>query len=158
VRRCRPLHTSVAWLECSWFARYSSAIDRFSRPPRPHHHNPVLLIHGIWDTEQKMEPMARFLRARDWEVHTMNLHPSDGQVPLDVLARQIEAETLRLFPAGGSSISWPSAMGGNRQPLLFATLGGYRRVFHFVTLSAPHPRHALGNPCLKSGLQAIATR
>jgi triacylglycerol lipase len=96
-----------------------------------------------------MEPMARYLRARGWEAHTMNLRPNDGRVGLEVLASQVEVEANRLFPRRRHFDLVGFSMGGVVGRYYLQRLGGRRRVRRFVSLSAPH--HGTLWACLASG-------
>ena len=61
---------------------------------------PVLLVHGIWDSSSRLEPMAAGLRSRGVaSVHAVDLVPSDGRAPIATLgalvAREAEAVAAR---------------------------------------------------------------
>ena len=123
----------------AWIGAALSLLDGTARAPQHPvpDRNPVLLIHGIAETESGMTRMATFLRAEGWEVHTISLRPNLGQAGLEPLAREIEKyadEELhgRKFDLVGFS------MGGLVSRYYMQRLGGVRRVEHFVTLSAPH--------------------
>ena len=51
--------------------------------------NPVVLIHGIFDTQNIFNKMSAYLRQKGWEVHCLSLVPSGGFLGLDRLAEQI---------------------------------------------------------------------
>jgi triacylglycerol lipase len=135
-RRMKFLPISLALaLGCSGFAFGG---DRKELPRKAVHRDPVLLIHGIFDHGRAMEPMARYLRARGWEAHTMNLSPNNGRVGLEVLALQVQAEANRLFPRKRHFDLVGFSMGGIVSRYYLQRLGGRRRVRRFVSISAPH--------------------
>lgn len=98
--------------------------------------NPVLLIHGIWDDSSKMARVASHLREAGWEVHTLDLVPSDGSVGLDKLAHQVAAFVEKTFAAEFDIVGF--SMGGLVSRYYLQRLGGLSRVKRFVTVSAPH--------------------
>ncbi len=100
--------------------------------------NPVLLIHGIKDTGRKMERMARYLQERGWDVETITLRPSWGQLGLDELAQQIAAHTDAKFARGQKFDIVAFSMGGLAARFYLQRLGGLERVEHFITLATPH--------------------
>jgi triacylglycerol lipase len=100
---------------------------------------PVLLIHGIGDTERVFDTMVAYLRDRGWsEIHTINLLPSNGALGLEALALQVKAYiNLHLRTAAELDIVGFS-MGGIVGRYYLQRLGGLPKVRHFVTLSSPH--------------------
>ncbi|MCJ8283239.1 MAG: hypothetical protein MJK14_26425, partial [Rivularia sp. ALOHA_DT_140] len=40
--------------------------------------NPVLLVHGIWDTGKVFRRMTAYLKEGGWEVYDLDLNPNDG--------------------------------------------------------------------------------
>jgi triacylglycerol lipase len=107
-------------------------------PIAPPKRNPVLLIHGLKDSAARMERMANYLRSEGWQADTMSLRPSWGQLGLDELARQIDAEARRLYPEGQKFDLVGFSMGGLVSRYYLQRLGGIDRVERFITLSTPH--------------------
>jgi triacylglycerol lipase len=101
--------------------------------------HPLLLIHGIGDTERVFDTMVAYLRDRGWsEIHTINLVPSNGDLGLEALALQVKAYiNLHLRAADQLDIVGFS-MGGIVGRYYLQRLGGLQKVRHFVTLSSPH--------------------
>jgi triacylglycerol lipase len=123
-----------------WLGAALSIFDSTPRTPPPSavpDRNPVLLIHGIADSERNMQWLARYLRGAGWEVHTMNLKPNWGQAGLEPLAAQIDTYARGQFGARKFDLVGFS-MGGLVSRYYVQRLGGWERVEHFVTLSAPH--------------------
>src|SRR5688500_705189 len=75
----------------------SSTEAQSSAAARSEARRPVLLIHGIKDTAQKMERLAGYLRTQGHNAHTLTLTPSWGQVGLDELAKQTADYADRTF-------------------------------------------------------------
>lgn len=100
--------------------------------------NPVLLVHGITDTEVVFNSMTAYLRQLGWNVYTLNLVPNNGEAPLNVLAQQVAdyvdatIEPEQPFDLVGFS------MGGIVSRYYLQKLGGINRVQRFVTISSPH--------------------
>ena len=113
---------------------FSPAVSASENPAR----NPVLLIHGIKDDARKMEPMARYLRARGWDAKTMSYRPSWGQKGLDVLAGQVAKFVDENYAPGARIDLVAFSMGGLVTRYYLQRLGGLERVRRYVTLSAPH--------------------
>jgi triacylglycerol lipase len=99
--------------------------------------NPILLLHGIWDTGAIFDQMSRYLRAKGHSVYTLDLEPNNGDAPLEYLAEQVAvfaAQTFgtQLFDLVGFS------MGGLVGRYYMQRLGGIEQVQRFITLSSPH--------------------
>ncbi len=143
---------TAARLSCliSAFLSVSLPCSSVAKNLTPLTRNPVLLIHGIKDTASKMEPMARYLRRQGWQVSTMTLRPSWGQLGLEVLGQQIASHADATFAPGQKFDLVGFSMGGLAARYYLQRLGGLERVDRFITLSTPHHgtwmAYALGNP------------
>ncbi len=124
----------TAWLGAALsFCDHTPATASPPAPDRP----PVLLVHGIADSERNMQWLARHLRHEGWEVHTLNLTPNWAQAGLELLAAQIDAYAREQL--GGRKFDLVGfSMGGLVSRYYVQRLGGLDRVEHLVTLSAPH--------------------
>jgi triacylglycerol lipase len=100
--------------------------------------HPVLLVHGIWKSGASFSRMARHLRDRGFEVHTIDLVPSDGHAPLEVLAEQVARHVASTLPADAPLDLVGFSMGGIVSRYYLQRLGGLLRVRRFVTVSSPH--------------------
>ncbi len=102
--------------------------------------NPVLLLHGMWDTSDIFQDMAGYLRHLGWSVHTLDMIPSNGDAKLEDLAQQVTdyvdqalpADTVATFDLVGFS------MGGIIGRYYTQRLGGLQRVQRFITIASPH--------------------
>lgn len=100
--------------------------------------NPVLLVHGITDTEAVFNPMAANLRQLGWKVHTLNLVPNNGEAPLNVLAEQVADYVAATISPEQPFDLIGFSMGGIVSRYYVQKLGGINRVQRFVTISSPH--------------------
>ena len=100
--------------------------------------NPILLLHGIWDTGAIFLPMTRYLNNLGWETHDLDLEPNNGDVCLSHLAQQVAAYADRTFAPGTPFDLLGFSMGGIVGRYYVQRLGGLDRVQRFITLSSPH--------------------
>ncbi len=131
--------------------------------------NPVVLVHGIWNTAGIFSVLQRYLEGAGWQVYALSMTPNNGDAPISVLAEQVAAfvadrlGTEQPFDLVGFS------MGGLVSRYYLQRLGGLARVKRFVSVSTPHQGTALalfsqrlgvsqmrpGSPFLKSLNQDI---
>jgi len=130
----------------AWVSATLSFFDGSPKtPPHPQpDRNPVLLIHGIADSERNMQWLAHYLRREGWEVHTLSLKPRWAQKGLEPLAQQIDVYAREQFGTRRFDLVGFS-MGGLVSRYYVQRLGGLDRVDHLVTLSAPHNGTILAN-------------
>jgi len=100
--------------------------------------NPVLLIHGIDDTEAVFHQMRNYLIQRGLSVHALNLVPNNGDVGLDELAKQISDYVTATFASEQRLDLVGFSMGGIVSRYYVQRLGGINRVERFITISSPH--------------------
>jgi triacylglycerol lipase len=100
--------------------------------------NPVLLIHGIFDTNNIFNRMSAYLTQQGWEVHRFNLRPRGGFFKLDRLAQQITDYVDNTFPDDQPFDLLGFSMGGIVSRYYIQRLGGINRVQRFITISSPH--------------------
>ncbi|WP_445630630.1 esterase/lipase family protein [Nostoc sp. DSM 114167] len=100
--------------------------------------NPVLLIHGIDDTEAVFHKMAAQLRLQGWSVYSLNLLPNNGDVGLDELAKQVADYVTATFAPEQRLDLIGFSMGGIVSRYYVQRLGGINRVQRFITISSPH--------------------
>jgi triacylglycerol lipase len=100
--------------------------------------NPVLLLHGIDDTAESMARLGGYLAGRGWTVGSMNMTPSDGALPLDVLAKMVTKGLENQFAPGQPIDLVCFSLGGIVARYYLQRLGGIERVQRFVTISSPH--------------------
>jgi len=113
--------------------------------------NPVLLIHGIWDTRKKFARMSRFLEMQGWTVHSLDLSPNNGDTRLEPLAEQVEAYVDQTFPATQPIDLVGFSMGGIVSRYYVQRLSGGDRVQRFITLSSPHHGTWIAYGCDRPG-------
>lgn len=106
--------------------------------------NPVLLVHGIYDTIAKFKVMTAYLQQRGWEVHRLNLRPNNGTVPLDQLAHQVANYVREQFPPAQKIDLLGFSMGGIVTRYYLQRLQGTQQVQRYISISAPNQGTWLG--------------
>lgn len=100
--------------------------------------NPVLLIHGIYDTISKFNSMYAYLTQRGWDVHRINLTPNIGSARLDYLATQVADYVENAFHPSQAIDLVGFSMGGLVTRYYLQRLGGIKRVERYISISAPN--------------------
>ncbi|MGK7922077.1 MAG: esterase/lipase family protein [Trichodesmium sp.] len=100
--------------------------------------NPVLLIHGIFDTIKIFDKMSQYLKKLGWEVYSLNLVPNYGIVGLDKLAEQVANYVDQTFSSEQPIDLIGFSMGGIVSRYYVQRLGGIDKVKRFITISSPH--------------------
>ncbi len=100
--------------------------------------NPILLVHGIWDTGAVFGTMRSFLSGMGWSVHDLDMTPNNGDGPLEHLAEQVAAYIDQNFAKGQAIDIVGYSMGGIVSRYYIQRLRGIDRVERFITLSSPH--------------------
>jgi triacylglycerol lipase len=130
VYRNSPSSIPVSYLKPISFSRI--AMPTFTD------RHPVILVHGLWDTDRVFKPLRSHLETQGWDVYSLDLLPSNGSAPLDVLAHQLEHYIAKTFSPDQTLDLVGYSMGGIVSRYYLQRLGGLDRVARFVTLSAPH--------------------
>ena len=102
---------------------------------------PVLLVHGIDDTEAIFEKMKQRLRSAGVpRVYSLDMVPNNGDRSLRELAVQVEAKVAAIrHETGAGRIDLVAySMGAMVSRYYLQKLGGVSSVRRFVTLAAPH--------------------
>lgn len=121
-----------------------------------HRRNPVLLVHGIWDTGKVFRRMIDFLNQGGWKVYDIDLVPNDGTKGLDDLAQQLANKVEAIFPPEQPFDLLGFSMGGIVSRYYVQRLGGINRVERFITLSAPS--HGTAIAYFNQGLGCVQMR
>jgi triacylglycerol lipase len=100
--------------------------------------NPVLLVHGLYDTVAKFEVLSAYLDQLGWSVHSLNLQPNDGFAPLNDLAEQVADYVDQTFESGQSIDLLGFSMGRLVTRYYLQRLGGVERIKRYITISAPN--------------------
>lgn len=100
--------------------------------------NPVLLVHGIDDTEAVFHKMRAYLIQRGWSVYSLDLVPNNGDLGLDQLAKQVADYITVTFASEQRLDLVGFSMGGIVSRYYVQRLGGINRVQRFITISSPH--------------------
>ncbi len=99
--------------------------------------NPVLLVHGIDDTNAIFWKMIPYLAEQGWSVHSLDLKPNDGRLGLDKLAHQVAEYATQNFAQQPFDLVGFS-MGGIVSRYYVQRLGGLKQVQRFITIASPH--------------------
>jgi len=102
---------------------------------------PVLIAHGIWDSERRIESLTRGLLARGIDhVRAFTFRPRDGSAPLATLARQVEQRVDQLCEEHAvEQVDLVGfSMGALTSRYYIQRLGGRERVRRFISISGPH--------------------
>lgn len=117
--------------------------------------NPVVLVHGIWNTASIFSPLRAYLERSGWQTYALSMCPNNGDAPLELLAEQVcefvaeQIDPQQPFDLVGFS------MGGLISRYYVQRLGGLARVQRFVTVSAPHQGTVLGAFSRRYGIRQM---
>lgn len=100
--------------------------------------NPVVLVHGLFDTIAKFKTLSAHLEQFGWSVHCFNLMPNDGTGCLKKLAHQVEDYINQHFPSEQKVDLLGFSMGGLVTRYYLQRLGGVDRVQRYISISAPN--------------------
>jgi triacylglycerol lipase len=100
--------------------------------------NPVLLIHGLYDTVTVFDPLAADLARGGWSVHSLNLVPNYGTARLEDLASQIAVYITDTFPLEQPIDIIGFSMGGLITRYYLQRLQGTQQVQRYINISAPN--------------------
>jgi triacylglycerol lipase len=102
---------------------------------------PVLLVHGIWDSSSRLQPLRDGLMARGIScVHALDLVPNDGRASISELGRFVaqEAEALSARESVPHIDIVGFSMGALVSRWYIQRGGGKARIRRFVSISGPH--------------------
>lgn len=102
---------------------------------------PVVLVHGIWDSAARLEPLRAGLASRGiTRTIALDLRPNDGSVPIPELATQLDAAVREAL--AGSGAARADVVGFSMGALVtrwWIQRGGGRDLARrFVSISGPH--------------------
>ena len=104
--------------------------------------NPVILVHGIFDTAKIFRRMQAHLRRLGRTAHAIDLMPNNGKISHLQMARQL-ANFIDTGFSGTPVDLVGFSMGGIVARAYVQMLGGHEKVHKLVTISAPHHGTAL---------------
>lgn len=110
----------------------------------PSHKNPVVLVHGIWNTAGIFSALKSHLEQAGWQVYALSMSPNNGDAPLESLAEQVKSFINDCLGPHQPFDMVGFSMGGLISRYYAQRLGGLARLQRFVTLSAPHQGTVLG--------------
>lgn len=94
---------------------------------------------------RRMEPMAHYLRKRGWEVYTVDMLPSWGQIGIDQLAKNLASFLERTFAPHTTINLVGFSMGGLTCRYYVQRMGGLARTERLITISSPHQGTVMAN-------------
>lgn len=100
--------------------------------------NPVVLVHGIWNTAGIFSVLKAHLEREGWIVHALSMTPNNGDAPLEQLAQQVKAFVDERLGKQQPFDLIGFSMGGLVSRYYAQRLDGLARIHRFVTISAPH--------------------
>lgn len=100
--------------------------------------NPVVLVHGLWNTANIFWKLRSHLEQHRWPVYAPNLVPNNGDVGIEILAQQLHTFIEEQLGQHQMIDLLGFSMGGLVSRYYLQRLGGLGRVNRFVTVVAPH--------------------
>jgi triacylglycerol lipase len=107
------------------------AADRLGR-------NPVVLVHGIWNTAGIFSTLKPYLERAGWSVYALSMQPNNGDAPLEKLAEQVATFVDDCLGAQQPFDLVGFSMGGLVSRYYVQRLGGLARVQRLLCISVPH--------------------
>lgn len=99
---------------------------------------PILFVHGIWDTGKVFRRLSKHLEKQGWKTHALSLKPNNGDKELNILAEQVSDYVETNFSPDEKFHLIAFSMGGLVSRYYIQRLGGIHRVQKFLTISTPH--------------------
>ena len=100
--------------------------------------NPVLLVHGIWDTGKVFHKMTTYLQEQGCDAYDLDLVPNNGDASLEELAEQVANHISANFAPDKPLDLVGFSMGGIVSRYYIQRLGGIKRIQRFISISSPH--------------------
>lgn len=100
--------------------------------------NPVVLVHGLYDTVTVFDTISTDLAQSGWSVHSLNLIPNYGSAKLEILALQLAEYITHTFPDDQPIDIIGFSMGGLITRYYLQRLEGIKKVQRYINISAPN--------------------
>jgi triacylglycerol lipase len=100
--------------------------------------HPVLLIPGLNDTARIFRTMSTQLQNQGWEVHIVEVFPSNGKLGIDKLALQVDNYVKSHFDSTQAIDLVGLSMGGIIGRYYIQKMGGIQLIKRYVSLASPH--------------------
>lgn len=117
--------------------------------------NPVVLVHGIWNTAGIFSTLRAHLEQAGWPVYALSMTPNNGDAPIEALAEQVACFVEACLDPQQSFDLVGFSMGGLVSRYYVQRLGGLARIQRFVTVSAPHQGTVLGHFSHRKGVRQM---
>jgi triacylglycerol lipase len=99
---------------------------------------PTILVPGFYDGAHRLGLLTRWMARAGLHPHPVSPQPSNGTVPLEVLARQLARYINATFPPDQPINLFGFSMGGLICRTYVQRMGGAARTRRLVTLATPH--------------------
>jgi len=99
---------------------------------------PVLLLHGLSDTQVIFNRMAAYLSQQGHTVYSLDLEPANASLGLELLSDQVADYVANHLPRNTSFDLVGFSMGGIVGRYYVQRLGGIERVQRLITVASPH--------------------
>src|SRR5579864_1546623 len=100
--------------------------------------HPIILAHGIFDTERAMRTWKRLLTELGHEAHSITFSPGDGKASIPELAAQLDAFVRERLSTDAKFHLIGHSMGGLVMRCYAQRHASAQRVSGLVTLGSPH--------------------
>ena len=117
---------------------------------------PLVLVHGLWDTPQLFEPLARALDGRRQPLLIPHLPHRLGATPLEDLAKRLGRHISDAFGDGQRVDLLGFSMGAVVARTWIQLQGGHRRTRRFVSVGSPQQGTWTALPWPRQVLAGIA--
>ncbi len=102
-----------------------------------HQNSPVLLLHGIDDTQRVFTKMKTTLETHGFSALAHDYTPNDGSVPIEELAQNLQRWITE--QVGNQPIKIVAfSLGGIIARYYLQELGGINQTSHFISIASPH--------------------
>jgi len=100
--------------------------------------NPVVLVHGLWNTVDIFGRLRSHLTQEGWTVHGLSMTPNNGDIGIDEQAHQLNDYIQATLPSSCPFDLVGFSMGGLVSRYYLQQLNGLARVQRLVTVATPH--------------------
>jgi triacylglycerol lipase len=117
--------------------------------------NPVILVHGIFDTASRMKHIQKYLRNTGRRVYSITLTPSSGRIGIDDLANQLNEFVKTNIHENQKFDLIGFSMGGLVCRYYIQRVGGLGQIDHFITISTPNNGTIMGYLLFNKGCKQM---
>ncbi|MEL6139751.1 MAG: alpha/beta fold hydrolase [Cyanobacteria bacterium J06628_6] len=100
--------------------------------------NPVVLVHGLWNTVDIFWQLRSHLTNLGWDVYGLSMTPNNGDIGIDEQAHQLRDYIHQTLPPDQTLDIVGFSMGGLVSRYYLQQLGGLKLAQRFVSVATPH--------------------